>query len=126
MCRISKIERMFNMKNFDEEKLREEYTPKKHTGLDEAKKLDKKAKFPAYMFTYTFGVVGALILGIGMCLSMQVIASGVGMIVLGVILGILGIAMISANYPIYKHILMVRKEKYASQIILALNQDKCE
>ena len=31
------------MKNFDEENLREEYTPKKHTGLDEAKKLDKKA-----------------------------------------------------------------------------------
>lgn len=112
------------MKNFEEEKLREEYAPKKHTGLDEAKKLDKKAKLPACIFTYVLGISGALILGVGMCLAMQIIGNGTFMMILGIILGLMGIVMISINYPIYKHILNIRKEKYAAKIILALNQDK--
>lgn len=112
------------MNNYEEEKLREEYTPKKHTGLDEAKKLDKKVKLPVNIFAYIYGIIGALILGIGMCLSMEVIGSGTTMMVLGIIIGILGIIMVSTNYPIYKSFLQKRKEKYASAIILALNKDK--
>ena len=57
-----------------------------------------------------------------MCLAMEVIASGPVMIALGVIIGIIGIVMVSINYPIYNKILKVRKEKYASSIILALNK----
>ena len=38
------------MKNYDEERLREEYTTKAKTGLEEAKKLDQKCKLPAYIF----------------------------------------------------------------------------
>lgn len=110
------------MKNYDEERLREEYSKKPKTGLDEAKKLDQKCKLPAYIFAYTFGILGALILGIGMCLAMEVIASGPVMVAVGVIVGIIGIIMVSINYPIYNKILKARKEKYASSIILALNK----
>ncbi len=110
------------MKNYDEETLREEYTPKKRTGLDEARRLDRKAKLPAYIFGYTFGILGALILGVGMCLAMQVIGDGTGMMALGIIVGIIGIVMVSTNYPIYSRILKFRKGKYASSIILALNK----
>ena len=53
---------------------------------------------------------------------MEVIASGPVMIALGVIIGIIGIVMVSINYPIYSKILKARKEKYASSIILALNK----
>lgn len=110
------------MKNYDEERLREEYSTKPKTGLDEAKKLDQKCKLPAYIFAYTFGILGALILGIGMCLAMEVIASGPVMVAVGVIVGIIGIIMVSINYPIYNKILKAKKEKYASSIILALNK----
>ena len=110
------------MKNYDEERLREEYTQKPKTGLEEAKKLDQKCKLPAYIFAYTFGIIGALVLGVGMCLAMEVIASGPAMIALGIIIGIIGIVMVSINYPIYNKILKARKEKYASSIILALNK----
>ena len=112
------------MKNYDEQTLREEYTPKKKTGLDEAKRLDKKAKLPVYIFTYSFGVIGTILLGIGMCLTMEVIWSGIASLILGIIVGILGIVMISINYPLYTKYLSLRKEKYASQIILALNKDQ--
>ena len=112
------------MKTFEEEELRNEYTPKTKTSLDEAAKLDKKAKLPATIFTYTFGIIGALILGIGMCLAMKVIGGGTaGMMVLGIIIGIVGIAMVAVNYPIYTAILKNRKEKYASAILVLLNKD---
>lgn len=48
------------MKEFEEEKLREEYQIKaEKTNLEEAKRLDRKCKLPVYIFTYTFGILGA-------------------------------------------------------------------
>ncbi len=112
------------MKEFEEEKLREEYQIKaKKTNLEEAKRLDRKCKLPVYIFTYTFGILGALILGIGMCLAMNVIGGGTTlMITLGIIIGVIGIAMVSINYPIFAYFLRKRKEKFSSAILIALNQ----
>ena len=54
------------------------------------RKLDRKAKMPATIFTYTFGILSALITGIGMCLSMKVIANGNLMFILEIIIGMNG------------------------------------
>lgn len=55
------------------------------------KKLDARAKLPATIFAYTFGIISSLITGFGMCLSMKVIGSGTtAMFVIGVIIGIIG------------------------------------
>ncbi len=114
------------MKEFEEEKLREEYQIKaKKTNLEEAKRLDRKCKLPVYIFTYTFGILGALILGIGMCLAMNVIGGGTTlMITLGIIIGVIGIAMVSINYPIFTSLLRKRKEKFSSAILLSLNKNE--
>ena len=110
------------MKELTEEKLREEYTIKSKTGLDEALKLDKKVQMPAFIFTYIYGILGTLLLGVGMCLAMEVIGNS-NLKVLGIFIGLIGIFIISSNYPIYKKIMNSRKEKYASRIILALNKN---
>lgn len=110
------------MKNFDEERLREEYTPREKKPIDNALKLDQKAKLPAYIFAYVFGVIGALVLGVGMCLAMKVIGTGTVWFVLGIVIGIVGIVMISANYPIFSKILRSRKEKYSTAILMELNK----
>lgn len=95
-----------------------EYAVKDTRKVVALKKLDKKAKLPATIFTYTFGIIAALILGVGMCLSMKVIGDGsVGMTVLGIIVGLLGIAGVTVNYPIYKKMLENGKKKYASDIL---------
>ena len=39
------------------------------------------------------------------------------MMVLGIIIGIIGMAMVGFNYPIYKRILAKGKEKYAYDIV---------
>ncbi len=80
------------------------------------KKLDRKAKMPATVFTYTFGICAALLLGLGMCLSMKVIGDGMVLMILGIVLGIIGIVGVSVNYPIYKRISEKGKKKYAFEI----------
>ncbi len=100
------------------ESIANEYATKDTTKVVQLKKLDACAKRPANIFAYTFGVVMALVLGIGMCLSMGVIGdSSVGMTALGIAVGLVGIAGVSVNYPIYKKILANGKQKYASDII---------
>ena len=82
------------------------------------RKLDAKAKLPANIFTYTFGIVAALVTGVGMCLSMKVIGSGTtAMFVLGVMIGIIGLLGMGVNYPVYRKLLANGKQKYAFEIM---------
>lgn len=106
------------------ESLMEKYSVKEVTSLDELKALDKRVSKPAKIFAYTFGSVGSLLLGIGMCATMkqlpQVILNHIPSSLLfafGLIIGIIGIAAVSLNYFLYQKILNTRKAKYAEQII---------
>lgn len=104
------------------EHIANEYSPKKATKVQQLKKLDAKAKRPANIFGYTFGVISALILGTGMCLAMKVIGTGVAAMASGIVVGIIGIIGCCVNYPIYKKILAKNKEKYGSDIIKLANE----
>lgn len=100
------------------EQLANEYAPKDTSKVVALRKLDARAKLPATVFTYTFGVIAALVTGVGMCLSMKVIGSGTAfMFVLGVIIGIVGLIGMGVNYPIYKKLLEKGKRKYAYEIL---------
>lgn len=106
---------MENERKYAEE-IRKQYQPNSETEskLEKLHKLDGAVRRPAEIFAYTFGVLGALILGVGMCLAMEVIGS---MMPLGIVIGIVGIAMVAANYFIYRAILNSRKKKYADRVI---------
>lgn len=100
------------------EQLANEYALKDTSKVVALRKLDAKAKMPATVFTYTLGIISALIFGTGMCLSMNVIGSGsVAMTILGIIIGVIGMIGVSVNYPIYKKMLASGKQKYAFEII---------
>ncbi len=59
-----------------------------------------------------------LVLGLGMCLSMQVIGGGGALMTGGgILLGIVGLVGVGVNYPIYKKLLRSGKEKYAFEIM---------
>ncbi len=95
-----------------------EYAPKDTSKVVALKKLDRKAKSKANVFAYTFGIVSALVLGTGMCLSMNVIGDGSNFIsVVGAVVGIVGIAGVGINYPVYKKLLKNGKKKYAFEIM---------
>ena len=99
------------------ESIAKEYAPKCNSKIVALRKLDKKAKLPANVFTYTFGIASTLILGTGMCFSMQVIGSGIVGIIIGIIVGIIGMVGCGVNYPIYKKLLERGKSKYAYEIM---------
>jgi len=99
------------------ESIAKEYAPKESSKLLALKKMDNKAKLPATVFTYSFGIVSALTFGTGMCLAMQVIGSGIAGIVLGIVVGLVGLIGCGVNYPIYKILLEKGKSKYAYEIV---------
>ena len=100
------------------EQIANEYAPKDTSKVVALHKLDAKAKLPATVFTYSVGIFSALVFGVGMCLTMGQIGSGTtGSFVLGIIVGVLGMAGMSINYPIYKRILANGKKKYAFEIM---------
>ena len=97
--------------------IRDFYKEKEPSRVDELVRLNRRAFLPAYIFAYSFGVFGALVLGLGMCLAMQVIGTGIPLMVLGIVIGLVGIALVSVNYPIFTSIVKSRKRKYAEKII---------
>ena len=109
-----------NDQEFLVQKIRTQYTEKQHTELDELKELDAKVKRPANAFAYTFGSISAIIMGAGMSLVMTDIGAKLGMkdtMVPGIAVGVVGMVMALANYPIHKNMLNSRKKKYAPQIL---------
>ena len=99
------------------ESIAKEYAPKESSKLVALKKLDSKAKMPATIFTYSWGIAFTLVFGTGMSLAMQVIGSGLTGMVLGIVLGTIGLIGCGVNYPIYKKMLEKGKAKYAYEIV---------
>ena len=99
------------------EAIAKDYAPKDNSKIVALKKLDRKAKLPAIVFAYSFGIISSLVVGIGMCLAMQVIGSGMSTMIMGIIIGIIGFIGCGVNYPIYKKKLEAGKAKYAYEIV---------
>ena len=100
------------------EQLANEYAPKDTSKVVALRKLDKKAKLPASVFTYTLGIISALVFGTGMCLALGKIGGQTAVsFVAGIIIGVIGMAGMGVNYPIYKKLLEKGKQKYAFEII---------
>ena len=96
-------------------RIRGQYTEPMEGGLDELRALDGRVKRPAALFAYTFGTVGSLVLGTGMCLAMDVI--GNHLLLPGILVGVLDILAVSVNYPIYRRLLSRRRKQYAPEIM---------
>lgn len=96
------------------ESIAKDYAPKDNSKIVALKKLDNRAKLPATIFTYTWGIAFALVFGTGMSLAMQVIGNSM---VLGIIVGVIGLIGCGVNYPIYKRMLEKGKAKYAYEIV---------
>lgn len=105
------------------ERIRAEYSEREVTKVDELRALDQKVSRPAEIFSYTFGIIGALVMGIGMCLAMKVIFASLAYVMpIGIGIGLVGVFMVSINYFWYKKLLARRKKKYAPRILALTNE----
>lgn len=103
------------------ERIRNKYLPKKESKMEQLIKLDKQAEQPGQIASIVAGTIGSLIMGVGMCFTM-VWNTSVAMFIAGVIIGIIGMIIAGAAYPIYKKVTEEQRAKVADQIIALSNE----
>ncbi len=103
--------------NAEVQAIRKKYLPKSESKLEELKRLDETVQASGIIESLCAGIGGALIFGLGLCLTMQVIGSGLLMMIIGVLIGIVGMAGMLVAYPVYRKVFSTTKEKYAPRIL---------
>lgn len=114
-----------NDQEFLVQKIRTQYTEKEITELDSLRELDRKVKKPINVFSYVFGIISAIIMGAGMSLVMTDIGATIGIgepMVPGIVIGVIGMVLAIANYPLHKNLMSNRRKKYADEIIALSNR----
>ena len=103
--------------NKEVQEIRQKYLPREESKFEELKRLDYTVQNSGMMESLCSGIGGALIFGLGMCLAMQIIGSGVFLIMLGVLLGIIGLGGMIVAYPVYRKVFDKTKQKFAPRIL---------
>ena len=93
-------------------RIRQKYVPRKEDKMEQLRRLDQSATKPGTIVALAIGIVGALILGIGM----TCVLVWTDLFVLGIIVGVIGIAGVSLAYPLYNAVTKKQREKLAPQI----------
>lgn len=96
------------------DRIRKKYLPKEEDKMETLRRLDKNAEKPGTIIALVIGIIGALIMGVGMCCTMVWADT---LFVPGILIGILGIAILSIAYPVYKKVTRKRRAKVAEQIL---------
>ena len=103
------------------ERIRSKYLPKEESKMDRLIKLDKKAEKPGQIASIAAGVIGTLLLGLGMTCTM-VWNTSISVFIIGIIIGLVGMAVAAAAYPIYKKVTEKERAKIADEIIALTNE----
>lgn len=103
--------------NTEVQEIRKKYLPREESKFEELKRLDYTVQTAGTLESLCAGIGGALVFGLGMCLAMQIIGSGIILIALGVLLGIIGIGGMLIAYPVYRKVFNTTKEKYTPRIL---------
>ena len=101
------------------EAIRKNYLPREETKIEQLRRLHAIPTQKAQAASIAAGVIGALIMGSGMSLAMTDIGAVLGKfaMVIGIAVGLAGIALVTLAYPIYNHTLKKEREKIAPEIL---------
>ena len=81
--------------------------------MEQLRRLDAGVTQKGTVVSLVVGIIGALILGTGMSMCMV----WTELFVLGIIVGVIGIAAVSLAYPLYNYVTKKEREKIAPEII---------
>ena len=94
--------------------IRSKYTPKEENKMEQLQRLDASATQKATMYAIIVGVIGSLILGTGMSCCM---VFGKGWFIPGIVIGLIGMAVVGVAYPLYNRVLKKERERIAPEIL---------
>ena len=97
--------------------IRNKYLPQSESKIDELKRLDNLVQNSGVVESLCIGFIGFMLLGLGVCLTFQIIGFGGWLIALGILLAVIGIVAIAVAYPIYRRIFSKTKERYTPRIL---------
>ena len=101
-------------RNKEVESIRRKYMPHEESKLETLKRLDYRVQTAGMIESLCFGIIGALVFGVGMCFFLGVFAGAAGVTALFMIIGTL--LMIPA-YPIYRRIARKTKAELTPEIL---------
>ena len=104
------------------ENIRSQYLPKEEKEedkMDTLRKLHNSASQKAQRSAIILGVIGCFVMGTGMSLVMTKLGALLGNLgpVIGIVIGLAGIAFVALAYPFYNRILKKERERSAPQIL---------
>ncbi len=90
--------------------------------MAQLRRLDAGVTQKATTVALVFGIIGALILGLGMSLAMSDLSEILGShrdmaMLIGIIIGVVGIVLVCCAYPLYNRIIKKERKKIAPEII---------
>ena len=98
-------------------RIREKYVPNvpdAESKMERLRRLDESAAKPGMIAALIIGVIGTLVMGVGMCCTM---VWGDRLFAVGIVVGVLGMGLIGAAYPVYSFITKKRREKIAPEVV---------
>ena len=97
-------------------KIRDKYAPPagEETSMEKLLRLDRSATRGATVVSLIWGILSALVMGVGMSCTM---VWGDKLFIPGIIVGLLGIAGLIAAYPVYTHMVKRKRQKLAPEIL---------
>ncbi|MGM9653119.1 MAG: hypothetical protein ACI3XP_05730 [Eubacteriales bacterium] len=96
------------------QRIRKKYAAAEEDKMEQLRRLDAGVTEKATVVSIITGVIGALILGGGMCCTM--VWQGMWFIP-GILLGLIGMAVAALAYPIYQRVLKKEREKIAPEVL---------
>ena len=101
-------------RNKEVESIRRKYMPREESKLERLKKLDLRVQMAGTIESLCFGIVGALVFGVGLCFFLNVFEGGTWLSALFMIIG--SLIMVPA-YPIYRRIARKTKTELTPEIL---------
>lgn len=102
--------------------IRKKYAPPEENILTTLHRLDASVSKKAAVRALTAGIIGTLILGFGMSLTMSNLSEILGSdgnlaMAIGIATGLIGIALICSAYPIYNRTVKKERERIAPEVL---------
>lgn len=105
----------YSAKQMDEIKnIRDKYLPKEADKMEQLRQLDKSVTQKGTIVSLIVGVLGTLIMGAGMSLALVWTEDW---LILGIVVGIVGMVVLSIAYPLYNSITKKERQKIAPEIM---------
>ena len=100
--------------------IRKKYEAPEENKMEQLRRLDASVTQKATVRSMTVGIIGALIMGLGMSITMTDIGAVFGSflsMVVGIVIGIVGIVLVCLAYPTYHRTLKAERERIAPEIL---------